>query len=184
MFFYFTTPNSAWLLKETAPKVEPPREDSLYNVYSKTNIANKLWESLEHKYKTKDAGTKKFVVAHFLDYKMVDSNNVISQVQDLQVLLHDIHAKGMTLSETFQVAAIIEKLPQSWGKGKGKNGMSIKGKAEYLAPKAGIVKQKFQESCYNCDQSGHHVANCKMPKWMTPRQANMVNDNVYMIVTF
>ncbi|GKF95887.1 hypothetical protein Tco_0288622, partial [Tanacetum coccineum] len=30
------------------------------------------------------------------------------------VLLHDIHAEGMTLSETFQVAAIIEKLPTSW----------------------------------------------------------------------
>ncbi|GKE16585.1 hypothetical protein Tco_1424162 [Tanacetum coccineum] len=34
-------------------------------------------------------------------------------VQDLQVLLHDIHAEGMILSETFQVAAIIEKLPPS-----------------------------------------------------------------------
>ncbi|GJX06676.1 retrovirus-related pol polyprotein from transposon TNT 1-94 [Tanacetum coccineum] len=46
--------------------------------------AKELWESLERKYKTEDAGTKKFVVARFLDYKMVDSKNVISQVQDLQ----------------------------------------------------------------------------------------------------
>nr|GEY59544.1 uncharacterized protein [Tanacetum cinerariifolium] len=28
---------------------------------------------------------------------------------------------------------------------------------------------------------GHHAANCKMPKQVTPRQANMVNDNVDMI---
>ncbi|GJU90835.1 hypothetical protein Tco_1303258 [Tanacetum coccineum] len=88
--------------------------DPLYNVYCKTTTAKELWESLERKYKTEDAGTKKFVVARFLDYKMVDSKNVISQVQDLQVLLHDIHAEGMTLSETFQVTAIIEKLPPSW----------------------------------------------------------------------
>ncbi|GJQ95331.1 putative reverse transcriptase domain-containing protein [Tanacetum coccineum] len=88
--------------------------DPLYNVYCKTTTAKELWESLERKYKTKDPGTKKFVVARFLDYKMVDSKNVISQVQDLQILLHDIHAEGMTLSETFQVAAIIEKLPPSW----------------------------------------------------------------------
>ena len=27
------------------------------------------------------------------------------------MILHEIHAKGMILSETFQVAAIIEKLP-------------------------------------------------------------------------
>ncbi|GJS26299.1 ribonuclease H-like domain-containing protein [Tanacetum coccineum] len=176
--------------------------DPLYNVYCKTTTAKELWESLERKYKTEDAGTKKFVVARFLDYKMVDSKNVISQVQDLQVLLHDIHAEGMTLSETFQVAAIIEKLPPSWvefknylkhkrkemsvedlvvrlrieednklaqkdtyapdsakanmvehagsssrsnskgkGKDKKKNDKKGKGKSEYLAPKAGIVKQ-------------------------------------------
>jgi len=38
----------------------------------------------------------------------------MSQVQDLQVILHDIHSEGMILSETFQVAAMIEKLPPSW----------------------------------------------------------------------
>ncbi|GJX42164.1 retrotransposon protein, putative, ty1-copia subclass [Tanacetum coccineum] len=47
--------------------------DPLYNVYCKTTTAKELWESLERKYKTEDAGTKKFVVARFLDYKMVDS---------------------------------------------------------------------------------------------------------------
>ncbi|GKA06881.1 retrovirus-related pol polyprotein from transposon TNT 1-94 [Tanacetum coccineum] len=216
--------------------------DPLYNVYCKTMTAKELWESLERKYKTEDAGTKKFVVARFLDYKIVDSKNMISQVQDLQVLLHDIHAEGMTLSETFQVAAIIEKLPPSWvefknylkhkrkemsvedlvvrlrieednklaqkdtyapdsakanmvehagsssrsnskgkGKDKKKNDKKGKGKSEYLAPKAGIVKQKFQGTCYNCDQPGHRAANCKMPKRVNPRQANMVDENVDMI---
>ncbi|GJX07078.1 retrovirus-related pol polyprotein from transposon TNT 1-94, partial [Tanacetum coccineum] len=270
MFFYLTTLGLARFLKETVPQVEPPAEgqssnaqaveawkhsdflchnyvlngliDPLYNVYCKTTTAKELWESLERKYKTEDAGTKKFVVARFLDYKMVDSKNVISQVQDLQVLLHDIHAEGMTLSETFQVAAIIEKLPPSWvefknylkhkrkemsvedlvvrlrieednklaqkdtyapdsakanmvehagsssrsnpkgkGKDKRKNDKKSKGKSEYLAPKAGIVKQKFQGICYNCDQPGHRAANCKMPKRVNPRQANMVNDDVDMI---
>ncbi|GJT45274.1 pol polyprotein [Tanacetum coccineum] len=161
--------------------------DSLYNVYCKTTTAKELWDSLERKYKTKDAGTKKFVVAHFLDHKIVDLKNVITQVQDLQVLLHDIHAEGMTMCEAFQVAFIIEK-PTSWsqkntythdsakanmvehagsssksnskekGKGKKKNDKKNKGKAEYLAPKARIF-----------------------PKWVNPRQANMVNDNVDMI---
>nr|GEY06231.1 Pol polyprotein [Tanacetum cinerariifolium] len=34
--------------------------DSLYNVYYKTTNAKELWESLERKYKTEDASTKKF----------------------------------------------------------------------------------------------------------------------------
>ncbi|GJU77707.1 hypothetical protein Tco_1274777 [Tanacetum coccineum] len=57
--------------------------DDLYNVYCKTTTAKELWESLERKYKTEDAGTKNFVVARSLDYKMVDSKNVKTQVQDL-----------------------------------------------------------------------------------------------------
>ncbi|XP_022041020.1 uncharacterized protein LOC110943587 [Helianthus annuus] len=88
--------------------------DTLYNVYCKAKTAKELWESLYRKYKTEDAGTKKFVVAKFLDFKMIDSKTVMSQVQELQVILHDIHAEGMMLSETFQVAAMIENLPPSW----------------------------------------------------------------------
>ena len=41
---------------------------------------------------------------------MVDFKIVVNQVQELQVMIHEIHAKGMMLSETFQVATIIEKL--------------------------------------------------------------------------
>ena len=44
---------------------------------------------------------------------MVDSKTMVSQVQELQVILHEIHAEGMMLSKTFQVVAIIEKLPHA-----------------------------------------------------------------------
>ncbi|XP_071739346.1 uncharacterized protein [Rutidosis leptorrhynchoides] len=139
MRFYLTTLNLARFLTETAPQlgegdaqtasaVEAWKnsdylchnyvlnglENSLYNVYCTTETAKELWESLEKKYKTEVAGTKKWVVAKFLDFKMVDSKTVMSQVQELQVIIHDIHAKKMVISESFQVAAIIEKLPPSW----------------------------------------------------------------------
>ena len=58
--------------------------DSLYNVYSTKPTVKALWESLDHKYKTEDAGAKKWIVGRFLDYKMADSKTVVSQVQVLQ----------------------------------------------------------------------------------------------------
>nr|GEV65823.1 hypothetical protein [Tanacetum cinerariifolium] len=136
MFFYFTTLNLAQFLKEPAPQ-----------------------------FKTEDAGTKKFVVAHFVDYKKVDTKNVITQVQDLQVLLHDIHAEGMPLRETFQVAAIIEKLPPSLVEFKN----YLRHKRKEMSVEDLVVRLR------------HRAANCKMPNRVTPHHANMVNDNVDMI---
>ena len=49
-----------------------------------------LLDALEKKYKTEDAGMKKFIVAKFLDYKMIDSKTVVTQVQELQVIIHDL----------------------------------------------------------------------------------------------
>ena len=77
--------------------------DPLYNVYSMKKSAKELWESLDNKYKTDDAGTKKFVVGRFLDYRMVDSKTVVSQVQEIQVIRHEIHSELMIVSEAFQV---------------------------------------------------------------------------------
>ena len=45
---------------------------------------------------------------------MVDSKTVISQVQEFQLILHEIEAESMILPETFQVATIVEKLPPAW----------------------------------------------------------------------
>lgn len=39
---------------------------------------------------------------------MVDSKTVVDQVQELQIMFHDIHAEGMQVCETFQVATLIE----------------------------------------------------------------------------
>ncbi|XP_070051234.1 uncharacterized protein [Nicotiana tomentosiformis] len=113
-------------------------EDNVYNVYSNMETSKQLWIALERKYKTEDAGLKKFIAAKFLDYKMVDNKSVITQVQELQVIIHDLLAEGISqintnvesinyivstnkifteglvINEAFQVAAMIEKLPPLW----------------------------------------------------------------------
>ena len=49
-----------------------------------------------------------------MDYNKHDSKTVMIQVQEIQLIIHDLHAEGMILNEPFQVGAIIEKLPPSW----------------------------------------------------------------------
>ena len=89
MLFYLTTLNLARFLKEDPPSVREDEvdaqafhavdawkhsdflcrnyvlnglSDGLYNVYSSKKTAKELWESLDQKYKSEDAGAKKFLV--------------------------------------------------------------------------------------------------------------------------
>ncbi|KAI3471415.1 hypothetical protein Pfo_030779 [Paulownia fortunei] len=122
MLFYMTTLNLARFLREDAPTSDflcrnyilNGLDNILYNVYSLVKTTKELWDSLEKKYKTEDVGLKKFIVGKFLNFKMVDSKIMMDQVQQLQIILHDIHAEDIYLSESFQVTAIIEKLPPLW----------------------------------------------------------------------
>ncbi|VFQ64310.1 unnamed protein product [Cuscuta campestris] len=88
--------------------------DSLYPVYAGATLAKELWNSLNKKYQTEDAGTKKFIVGKMLDYKMVDSKSVVAQAEELTVIFNKCNEEKVGVSEAFQVAAIIHKLPRSW----------------------------------------------------------------------
>ncbi|KAK1380645.1 hypothetical protein POM88_027389 [Heracleum sosnowskyi] len=107
MLFYLTTLNLVRFLNEDAPKLKDDESDvelvsaaqawnhsdflcrnyimnclsdSLYNVYSVLKTSKALWDSLDRKYRTEDAGTKKFIVARLLEFMMVDSKKVVTQV--------------------------------------------------------------------------------------------------------
>lgn len=86
----------------------------LYTVYYLYKMAKELWEYLYKKYKTKDVGTKKFVIAKYLDFKIVDSKMIMNQVQEMQINFNDIEVEGMKLSEYFQIVNIIKKLLSLW----------------------------------------------------------------------
>ncbi|XP_070020298.1 uncharacterized protein [Nicotiana sylvestris] len=141
MFFYLTTLSLQKFIKEDVPVLpdETPEnerflvievwkhsdflcknyvlsglEDDLYNVYSGVETSKELWTALEKKYKIEDVGLKKFVAAKFLDYKVVDNKSVITQVQELLVIIHDLLVEGLVINEAFQVAPMIEKSPPFW----------------------------------------------------------------------
>ncbi|XP_070017838.1 uncharacterized protein [Nicotiana sylvestris] len=100
-----------------------------------------LGNALEKKYKTEDARLKKFVAAKFWHFKIVDSKFVITQVQELQVIIHDLLAKGMITNEAFQVVAFTEKLPPMWKDFKN----YLKHKRKEMTLENFIVRLKIEE---------------------------------------
>ncbi|XP_049410376.1 uncharacterized protein LOC125873490 [Solanum stenotomum] len=145
-------------------------QDVLYNVYSSVKTSKELWDALEKKYKTKDAGMKKFIVAKFLDYKKIDSKTVVTQVQEPQVIIHDLLAEDLMvrlrIKEDNKAAAkrsrgnsaisevnIVEEDPTKSKKSKKASG-----------PKSNPPKKKFNENCFNCGKRGHRATECRGPK--------------------
>ena len=180
MLFYLTTLGLAKFLTEDAPIVEELEPDatkvealtvwkssdfmckdyilngldnSLYIVYCTARTSKQLWMALDKKYKTEDAGMKKFIAGKFLDFKMIDAKTVISQIQELQVIIHELHDEGMTLSESFQVAAAIEKLPPSWKDFKN----YLKHKRKEMTMEELIVRLRIEEDNRKSEKKPSHT---------------------------
>ena len=140
MVFYLTTMGFARFLSEAAPVVSEDDTDVqrrmayyhwintdflcrnyvldgldnyLYMVYQIKKTAKELWEFLEKKYKVDGASSRQFLASKMLDFVMVDSRSVVSQVQEYQVLLQQMQGEGLHMAESLQVATTIHKLPPS-----------------------------------------------------------------------
>ncbi|KAK6124636.1 hypothetical protein DH2020_041624 [Rehmannia glutinosa] len=160
-------------------------DDTLYNVCSTFKTSKELWDSLDKKYKMEDAGTKKFVVGKFLEYKMVDTKSVISQVQEIQIILHDLVSEGIILNESFQLW--IEEDNRKSEVKSSKSGMEAKAnlaesstskKRKHSEKDKGKAK-KFKGNCYNCSKPNHMAKDCRHPKKGNQggnQQANVTED--------
>ena len=143
MMFYLTALNLAHILKEDCPvtieenktpETEAAKEawlysdflcrnyilsgltDSLYNVYCNAyQTSRQLWEALDKKYKLENASTKKFLVGKFLDFKMVDTKLIVNQMEELQIIISDLHSEGIVINEPF--VERFQKLFQAQAKG-------------------------------------------------------------------
>ena len=86
---------------------------------------------------------------------MVDSKTVASQVEELQVIIHEIHDEGMVLGESFHVEAVIEKLPSAWKDFKN----YLKHKQKEMNMEDLVVRLRIEEDNRRSDKKGgtlHH----------------------------
>ena len=86
----------------------------MYDYYNSDKSAREIWEALQKKYDTEEAGAKKYAVSRYLKYQMTDDRSVEMQSHELQKIAHENISEGMSLDEQFQVAVLIDKLPPSW----------------------------------------------------------------------
>ena len=88
--------------------------DSLFDLYQNAENAKALWDSLEAKYISEDASSKKFLVSNFNLFKMTNDRPIMEQFHEIHHILNQIQAHGMVMDEAIAVASIIDKLPPSW----------------------------------------------------------------------
>ena len=79
---------------------------------------------------------------------MVDSKTVGSQVQELQLILHDLIDEDMVVNEAFQVATMIEKLPPSWNDFKN----YLKHKRKEMKLEDLVIRLKIEEDNRNAEK--------------------------------
>lgn len=114
---------------------------NLYDIYWSCKFAKKLWNFLEKEYVTEDVGTKKIVVGKFLEFKIDVIRTVVSQVEELQIIIHEIIVEGYKICESFQVSAIIENLAPTWKEYKN----SLKHKRKEIFLEDLIIKSRIEE---------------------------------------
>ena len=85
--------------------------DRLYDLYNSMETPKEIWNALEYKYKTEKEGTDKFLILKYLEFVMVDTKSVLDQIHELQVLVTKLRELKVEIFESFQVGAVIAKLP-------------------------------------------------------------------------
>ncbi|XP_059635342.1 uncharacterized protein LOC132277507 [Cornus florida] len=88
--------------------------DRFYDLYTPMKSPREIWNALEFKYKTEKLGKDKFLIFKYFKFSMVDNLSVLDQVHELQVLVTKLLKVKIVLPESFQVGAMISKLPPSW----------------------------------------------------------------------
>ncbi|GJT06515.1 hypothetical protein Tco_0840977 [Tanacetum coccineum] len=76
--------------------------------------SKELWDTLEAKYMTEDASSKKSLVSNFTNYKMTYSRPILEQYNELLGILGKFTQHKMNTDKFIQVSCIIDKLPSLW----------------------------------------------------------------------
>jgi hypothetical protein len=88
--------------------------DNIVDAYASFDNGKDMWDALEAKFGTSDAGTELYVMEQFYDYRMTDERSVVEQAHEIQSLAKELGHFTCVLPDKFIAGGIIAKLPASW----------------------------------------------------------------------
>ncbi|XP_031255123.1 uncharacterized protein LOC116113113 [Pistacia vera] len=128
--------------KEGSHTILSTLSNELYDVYCAYKTVHEIWAILKKKYVVEDAGSQKYAIGNFLDFKMIEEKEVYMQVHDYHLLINDLKNEEIILPETFVAGCLIEKLSDSWRDYKN----SMKHKRKQMSLEDVIVHIRIEET--------------------------------------
>lgn len=143
LMFFLTALKVAYILNPNLPEIPAPKEgeseevakqrqkreedeiicrghilntlsDSYYDMFQGVTNPREIWTAIEREYTTQKQGTDKFLIKKYFEFKLLDTSSLMDQIHNLQVIVSKLKDYGVEVSESFQVGAIIAKLPPMW----------------------------------------------------------------------
>ncbi|KAL1299933.1 hypothetical protein AAHE18_18G143700 [Arachis hypogaea] len=69
--------------------------NALFDVNQNIGSTKELWDKLEATYMAEDATSRKFLVTHFNNYKMIDGRSVMEQLHEIERILNNFKQHNM-----------------------------------------------------------------------------------------
>jgi hypothetical protein len=88
--------------------------NNLCDVFMYIKDGKELWDALDAKFGSADAGSKLYIMESFLDFKMTKDLHVVQQAYETQCIAKELEVLKCALPDKFVACCIIAKLPPSW----------------------------------------------------------------------
>ncbi|XP_056698330.1 uncharacterized protein [Spinacia oleracea] len=155
----------------------------LLDIYMGYNHARDIYDGLEKKYGTDDAGTKRYCVSKWLGFQVEDDKPIIDQIHAYENICIAMAAEGLSICDITLAIVLIEKLPPSWKDIR--NQLMHKKKDLTLEELVGHLKIEEENRIKDKGQSvfsksakanlaGHKSRDCRVKKKPDQNQAHLV----------
>ncbi|KAA0054951.1 putative Polyprotein [Cucumis melo var. makuwa] len=150
---------------------------------STMTTVKEVWDALQKKYDTEEAGSKKYAVSRYLRYQMTDDKSVEAQSHEIHKIAHEIISEDEEARKHDQKEEV-NVIPRKKPTAVLKPDLKPKGnkmKRESNKQNNPQSRSTVQIVCYNCNKPGHLARNCRN-RSRPAAQANLIEDELIAMI--